>query len=277
MKKKLLRLLALAGALTLILGLARTVNGLVGNPISGYLASKNIQGYLDERFPGTEFYIGDVEYNFKDGTYGAQVKIPGSIDGYFSIYASASGKVLWDTAEDMESGYNTALRLNQEYRELTDKVLESPSFPYHSNVMYGTLEIYPKEDILSDEENGVPGYALAQEDLVPDKLYDIQKLGKQAGNLVIYVESETVTAEKAAEAILDIRRAMDDAGIAFHAMEFHLEELLPEDGSPKRRSIDALEILRQDIYEEGMIGRMKRADEAAKAYYAKEDEELKGM
>ena len=90
--------------------------------------------------------------------------------------------------------------------------------------------------------------------------------GVQTCALPIY----TITAEKAAEAILEIRRQMDDAGVPFHAMEFHLEEPLPEDGSPRNKSIDVLEILSQDIYKDGLAGRIERADADAKAHSAQE-------
>lgn len=269
-KGKALKPFALAWALVLALGLGWMANGLVGNPISKSLASESARGYLSQRFPGTDFYLEGIHYDFKTGSYRASIKSSGSMDRYFSIYLDMAGQYLWDTYGNVEDKSNTALRLDQEYRELTDKVFKSPSFPYHSDIMYGHLEIYPRADLLDAGENDIPGYALVQEELAEDKLYDIQKLGAQAGHLVIYVESNTITAEKAAEAILEIRRQMDDAGVPFHAMEFHLEEPLPEDGSPRNKSIDVLEILSQDIYKDGLAGRIERADAAAKAHSAQE-------
>ncbi len=288
MKKKGLKLLALAGALFLIVLLGWTANGLIGNPISRYLADKNARKYLEKHFPNTDYYIEDTSYSFKEGAYIADVKAPGSMDRYFSITMDMAGRYRWDSYENVEDGFHTFLRLDEEYRKLTDSVLESPSFPWHGDIMYGTLEIYAKEDRLAEEEDehgadkddDFPDYALAQEELEPDKLYDIRQLGAQAGHLMIYIEGDTITAEKAAEAILGVKHSMDDAGVPFYAMEFHLREPLSENGTREEKSIDVLEILYQDMEEGSILQQVRQADKAAKERYAreeKEDEEAYGV
>lgn len=315
MKKKGLKLLALAGALFLIVLLGWTANGLIGNPISRYLADKNARKYLEQHFPNTDYYIEDTSYSFKEGAYIADVKAPGSMDRYFSITMDMAGRYCWDSYENVEDGFHTFLRLEEEYRKLADSVLESPSFPWHGDIMYGTLEIYAKEDLLVEEEdmhsakegadgteedehgaeegadgtdgdengadkdNDFPDYALAQEELEPDQLYDIRQLGAQAGHLIIYIEGDTITAEKAAEAILGIKHFMDGAGVPFYAMEFHLREPLSESGTRGEKSIDVLEILYQDIEEGSILQQVRQADKAAKERYAREekkDEEAYG-
>ena len=281
MKKKGLKLLALAGALFLIVLLGWTANGLIGNPISRYLADKNARKYLEKHFPNTDYYIEDTSYSFKEGAYIADVKAPGSMDRYFSITMDMAGRYRWDSYENVEDGFHTFLRLDEEYRKLTDSVLESPSFPWHGDIMYGTLEIYAKEDRLSEEEDehgadkddDFPDYALAQEELEPDKLYDIRQLGAQAGHLMIYIEGDTITAEKAAEAILGVKHSMDDAGVPFYAMEFHLREPLSENGTREEKSIDVLEILYQDMEEGSILQQVRQANKAAKERYAREEKE----
>ncbi len=281
MKKKGLKLLALAGALFLIVLLGWTANGLIGNPISRYLADKNARKYLEKHFPNTDYYIEDTSYSFKEGAYIADVKAPGSMDRYFSITMDMAGRYRWDSYENVEDGFHTFLRLDEEYRKLTDSVLESPSFPWHGDIMYGTLEIYAKEDRLAEEEDehgadkddDFPDYALAQEELEPDKLYDIRQLGAQAGHLMIYIEGDAITAEKAAEAILGVKHSMDDAGVPFYAMEFHLREPLSENGTREEKSIDVLEILYQDMEEGSILQQVRQADKAAKERYAREEKE----
>lgn len=281
MKKKGLKLLALAGALFLIVLLGWTANGLIGNPISRYLADKNARKYLEKHFPNTDYYIEDTSYSFKEGAYIADVKAPGSMDRYFSITMDMAGRYRWDSYENVEDGFHTFLRLDEEYRKLTDSVLESPSFPWHGDIMYGTLKIYAKEDRLAEEEDehgadkddDFPDYSLAQEELEPDKLYDIRQLGAQAGHLMIYIEGDTITAEKAAEAILGVKHSMDDAGVPFYAMEFHLREPLSENGTREEKSIDVLEILYQDMEEGSILQQVRQADKAAKERYAREEKE----
>lgn len=274
MKKKCFRLLALAGALFLIFILGWTANGLVGNPISQHLAAKSAQKYLTEHFPDTDYYIAETSYSFKDSSYVADVKAPDSMDRYFSIYLDMAGRYRWDSYENVKEKFTTFLRLDEEYRKLADSVLESASFPCPGDIMYGELQIYAREDAQDDEDGIVPDYAQVQEALELDKIYDIRQLGAQVGKLVIYVESDSITAEQAAKDILAIRRVMDNAGVPFYAMEFHLEEPLPEDGGRREKSIDVLEILYEDIQEESMVQRVKQADEAAKEYYAQEDKEF---
>lgn len=279
MKKKALKLLALFTALILILGLGWTANGLVGNPVSKYLAKNSAEQYLAENFPGTDYVFDSISYDFKSGAYYAEIKSPSSIDTHFTLSMDMAGRVCQDSFGQVEDKSTTAFRLDQEYRELTDKIFESPSFPYKGNIMYGILEIHPKESFLASDgpddfgESDVPAYSLAQEDLELDRLYDIRKLGAQAGHLVVYTESNTVTAENAAKTILDIKQWMDDAGVPFYAMEFHLEEPSPEDGSPRDESIDVLNILYKDIRESRLVDRVKRADQEAKAYYMEAEEE----
>ncbi len=124
MKKKGLKLLALAGALFLIVLLGWTANGLIGNPISRYLADKNARKYLEKHFPNTDYYIEDTSYSFKEGAYIADVKAPGSMDRYFSITMDMAGRYRWDSYENVEDGFHTFLRLDEEYRKLTDRKKE---------------------------------------------------------------------------------------------------------------------------------------------------------
>ena len=56
-----------------------------------------------------------------------------------------AGNVFYDTYEDVKTGYITARRLEQEYRELTKQIFESPAFPYKSDIQYGTLEIHSQD------------------------------------------------------------------------------------------------------------------------------------
>ncbi len=67
---------------------------------------------------------------------------------------------------------------------------------------------------------------------------------------------------------------MDHAGVPFQAMEFHLQEPLPEDGSQRKEGIDVLNILYKDIQEDHLDDLVERADKEAKAYYAALDKGL---
>ena len=123
--------------------------------------------------------------------------------------------------------------------------------------------------------NDVPAYAINQSTLLLDKIYDIRELGRQAGHLVIYVESDAVSVEKAAEIMLDIRAIFDDAGVPFAAMDFTLLYPRSEDETRPDGEVSVNGFLYDEIYEDGMIERVAEADRALKAYYAEQDAKKK--
>lgn len=273
MKKKHWKMLALAAALALLAGLGWFANAMVGNPVSRYLAERSAEKYLSENHPGTDLSIDRVTYSFKDGRYHAFVSSPSSVDTYFSIAIEMTGKVKYNTYDSVTKKFNTASRLDQEYRELTETAFEHPSFPYELHIGYGRLEIYPKEFLEDPDSTDIPDYALVQDELVLDRVYDIRELGAQAGHLIVYADSDTITAEEAAGIMLDIRQCMEEAGIPFRTMDFHLQLPRPEEGPRPEGSVDVKEFPCEEIYEEGMADRVRQADRALKAYYAELDGE----
>ena len=226
---------------------------------------------LAATYSDTDYYIDRISYNFKDGNYHAFIKSPTSIDTEFTLSITMSGKLQWDSYEDVLSGFNTSRRIDQEYRELTDTLFNNPSFPYTCYIGFGTLEIYPAYLIENADLADVPSYALNQDELVLDKIYNIQELGRQAGHLVIYVEDDTVTIERAAKIMLDIKDQIDAAGIPFAAMDFTLQYPRPEEGQRPEGEVGVADFPYDEIYEDGMTDRVTEADKALKAYYEEQD------
>lgn len=271
MKKKILKVIALIVAIALIVGIAWLANSLNGNPISKMLAKKAANVYLEEHFPDTDYYIEDLGFSFKFVGYYAHIRSASSMDTQFSLEIDMFGHVFFDTYESVTGGFVTARRLEQEYRELTDQIFENPAFPYHSDIQYGTLEIYPQEAFDDPLATDVPDYALVQEDLILDKIYDIRELGAQAGHLTVYVDSETISLELAAEMMLAIRAEFDKANIPFRAINFVLQHPLPEEGPRDDVYIWVEHFLYEDIDAEGLEERIAKADAAMKAYFAQQD------
>lgn len=271
MKKKYLKILAFIVAIVLIVGLACLTNSLNGNPISKILAKRTAKKYLFENYAGTDYCIDHVSYSFKDGNYHIFIKSPTSIDTEFSLCITMLGEFLFDTYDDVVDGFNTARRIDQEYRELTEMVFESASFPYRCYISNGTLEIYPEEAFENPDVNEVPPYALNQKELILDKIYDVRTLGKQAGHLVIYVENNHVTFEDAAEIMVGIKNIFDDAAIPFVTMDFVLQYPRPEEGGRLEGEIHVDNFTYDEIYEEGMVERVRKAHEALDEYYEKMD------
>jgi hypothetical protein len=197
------------------------------------------------------------------------------MDTQFTLEIDMLGNVYFDTYESVTGGFVTARRVEQEYRELTNQIFENPSFPYPSDIGYGTLEIYPQEALDDPDVNDIPDYALVQQDLILDQIYDIRELGRQAGHLIIYVESETISFELAAQIMLDIRAEFEKANIPFRAMDFVLQLPLPEEGPRPDEEVRVEDFRYEDIYQENLIDRIKAAHEELEAYYAEQDAKYK--
>ena len=275
MKKKVLKIIALVIAIALIVGICWVANGLNGNPISKMLAKKAANEYLEENFSDTDYYIEELGFSFKFSNYYAHVRSVTSMDTQFTLHIDMLGNVYFDTYDSVTGGFVTARRVEQEYRELTNQIFESPSFPYPSDIGYGTLEIYPQEALDDPNVNDIPNYALVQQDLVLDQIYDIRELGRQAGHLIIYVESETISFELAAQIMLDIRAEFEKANIPFRAMDFVLQLPLPEEGPRPDEEVRVKDFRYEDIYQENLIDRIKAAHEELETYYAEQDAKYK--
>lgn len=247
-------------------------NGLVGNPVSRYLAKKTAQNRISEVYKDTDFTLEEVHYSFKDGCYYAAVSSPSSKDSGFVMILDWRGNLNYDNYEErvLHRG-NTADRLNQEYRVLTDKVFKSSSFPYSGDIQYGSLLMNREEYLKDPDITDIPSCSMTAEELELDKVYDISKLGSQCGELTIHVESEDVTPELAAQIALDIKRQMDDAGIGFRLLDFKLKRPLQEDGTYPDVWIGFENFSYEDINEEGMVERVIAADGALKEKYEKLD------
>lgn len=271
MKKKVLKIIALIIAVALIVGVCWFANALNGNPISKVLAEKAADAYLEDKFPDTDYYIENLGFSFKFRGYYAHVRSQTSIDTQFTLEIDMLGNVFFDTYEDVLSGAITARRLEQEYRDLTDHVFKNPVFPYESTIQFGTLEIYSQELLDDPMATDIPDYALIQDDLILDNIYDIQELGRQAGHLIVYVDSDKISFELAAKILLDIRTEFDKADIPFRAIDFVLQPPLPEEGPRTGYEIHFTNFRYDDIYAEGLVDRIKVAHDKLEAYYAEQD------
>ncbi|MBQ9751094.1 MAG: hypothetical protein IJV87_11025, partial [Clostridia bacterium] len=186
------------------------------------------------------------------------------------------GKILIDTYEySIVNRENTAWRLENEYRQRVGDIFDNPAFPYDAHIDYGELLFVSSQEKI---EYGAPDYALITNDLTLDAFYDVNKLGAQAGEITLYVYDETVSVERLAQILLDIRRIFDESGVAFYNIDCVLEYPKWEDVTPKDGRVEVLDFLYSDIYEEGLTERVKASDNAANDYYAEQDaEKLKEM
>ena len=273
MKKKGLKIAALVLALIIVAGLCVFANALVGNPVSKWLATRTAKAHLEEVYGDTDFVIEKIGFNFKDTDYYAHIMSPSSEDSSFSLRIGMWGQLLLDTYESrVLAGDNTRNRLYMEYRALVDEVLEAPDYPFTTFIAYGDLQIGFAPAGVDVEEDRWPGHYVVLDKVELDKKYDIYELAKKAGCLVIYVEDEEVTIERAAEVLLELKELFDRKNVPFVSIDFVLEyPRKPEGGNIKEGRINVEGFLYSDIYAEGLVERVRIADEELNAYYEEQD------
>lgn len=270
MKKKAIKITAIILSVAIAATALFFVNAFFGNPVSEALAASTAKKHLAQVYPGTDYFVEAVRYNFKTGDYHAFIKSPSSIDTEFGLYITATGKLRLDTYEDVKSGFNTARRLDMKYRKLAEDIFFDDSFPYTCYICYGTLEIHPDEYINSGYDD-IPLYAINQNELELDKDYDVRELGKKAGRIVVYAESDTVNAEKAAEVMLGIKTIFDEEGLPFAAMDFILQYPKPEEGMRSDEEVRVENFLYDEIKEGALTERIAEEDKVLREKYEKMD------
>ena len=269
MRKRVLRIIAFVTAVLLIAFVCFFANSLVGNPISRSIATKTAERHLNENYSDKDFVIENVTYSFKDGYYYAGISSPTSIDSSFSLVIRYDGELVRDYYEDyVLSGMNTANRIWLEYKNAVDAVFNSQLFPYNEHIGYGDIKFVSREYL---DDQSIPANSIIMEDLVLDEFYDVNELGAKSGSLTVYLYDNIVSHERLAEIILDVKQIFDNAGVKFYSLDFVLEYPKSEDHSQKDGRVEAMNFLYSDIYEDGMVERVKASDEAAKAYYAEQD------
>ena len=272
MKKKILKVLALVLAIVLIIGIGLFANSLVGNPVSKFLATKSANEYIEKTYADKDFVVEEVNYDFKTGGYYARVTSPTSIDSHFSLSFNWLGKLVLDCYDDVTTGWNTAMRLEDDYRNAVKAVTESKDFSEKYFIAYGEIPCV-LSDYPIDEEH--PEYALQRNELVLDKVYDIREVAKNHGKLVLHAYDNEVTYERLAELLLEVKNKFDNSGVTFKAVDFVLEPPKAE-GEPNMsdEQISIRNFYYSDIYEDGLVERVKKANQEA-IEYDREQEKIK--
>lgn len=265
MKRKPLKIIAIVLAVVIVGVTGFFANAIFGNPLSKHLANRSAEKYISEVYPEKYFIVRNVKYDFKVGGYYAKIYSPVSIDSNFELRIDFLGKVHYDTYEyEVTTGWNTADRINADYRNAVDSVLNSPLFPYNSDIGYGDIEFIPEE---YKDNFDVPSYAIITETLVPDAIYDINEMGRKAGHICVYLNADETTEEQMAKVLLDLKNAMDKAGVTFCSVDCQLEN------NDAETWLEVRNFLYSDIYEEDLIERVKKSVKETKEYYEAIDKE----
>lgn len=274
MKTKILKIGALALAILLIVGVLLFANSLVGNPISHALATSTAKNHLAKTYADTDYKLTGVSYSFKDGYYHAGIESESSIDTHFTLTIDSFGNLKYDNFDQyVLSGWNTAHRIDLDYRNNTNALFESVSFPFDAYISFGEIVM------VSEEYEGMPDtpeYGLFVSTLKKDAFYNANELGKRHGKLTVYIYDDSVTVERLSEILLEVRRCFDDSGIGFYAIDCVLEYTRADDGFYEDGRVEVMDFRYSDIYEDGLVERVDKANEEAREYHRLADLE-KGL
>lgn len=254
-RKKILKIIAAVVALALLAMILLLANGLLGNPISKAMVAYTAKNYVVKTYPELELELSKPFYNFKTGGYSVTAQSPTSIDTHFTLSLDAWGKLVYDRYEYSVLGLdNTLRRVDALYNKQVDEVLEAKTFPYPIYISYGEL------------------HNISAEKLELDKEYDIGELGRTDGHIVAYIEDETVSAQRTAEILLDMKQILDKAGVGFVSIDFELIKPRIDDlPNPDDSRFGVANFPYADIYQEGLLSRLTDAAEALDSYYAQQD------
>lgn len=250
---------ALISAVALTAGLCAMGNAIAGNPVSRMLAERAAENYLAGKFPERGYEVANIWFDSKRGHYGIVVQKSGSQDVRFTVDTDMKGNFHHDTYDDVLTGWNTAHRLEEEYQTLVEPVLHRLNLT--NSRAYVSCELEFEHRQWEDNPYAFQ-YFLNGEALVPDGEYDMEALGAMAGHLSVTVEECEVSAEKAAEILLEIRHLMDEAGVPFHSVDLTLEYPRPENAMDRRPEgmVEVTDFPYEEIHEEGLVERVREAN-----------------
>lgn len=238
-----------------------------GNPVSYLLSANSADDYIEEKYPDYDLEIEKIGYDFKISGYYAKVVSPTSVDTHFSVYFDLLGRPVYDTYDNIGNGWNTFVRVENEYRALTDSVENEIKKYFTTDIFYGEI----KTSEISEDYCGKEPYGIPMNDLVLDYDYDMDEVGKKAGHIVFYYDETELTAEKSAERLLQAKEILDRNNIKFFAIDFIAQEPKTEENAASRKEFSVREFLYSDIYEDGLAERLQEAADDLQDYYSKED------
>lgn len=191
----------------------------LGNPISYGLVRWHSQRYLRETYPELELRVDSIYHDwYNGGGYDVRVVSDTSRDTKFELAYGRLGKLHWDGyAYTVESGRATLSRLYEEYSDLVTEALSG---------IPGKHSYHPSLSVI-DEYTGTPvplSTGIEMSGLQLDRDYDVAAMGEDYGCLSIssYVEEASLTVENAAEYLLQVKAALDEAAVGVHTIDLFM-------------------------------------------------------
>ncbi len=231
MKKIILRVLAASIAFVIIGVLFTFTSAFVGNPVSKAIATHKINAYVEKNFNDMDLSLTKTTYNFKDSGYYAKAQSKTSIDTHFHVSYS-NGKVTDTYKEDVLGGFNTYIRLDQEFNDIIESLIEK-NLSYEYDMIIAELS---------------KGIDLITNILPLDMELDTKHLPVD-GSITVYLYSEDISWENVAKVSLELDQLMKTNDIKIKQYSVILEpksEIERKNGESKGIYDFPAEMLTQD-------------------------------
>lgn len=265
--KKYLKVGAFCLALALLAGVVYVTNLLTGYPVSYFVVKHSLSTYMEENYSDTDFAAANPRHAFKLGRFVVDVSSPSSPDSHFTLEFDADGSLLYDGYETkVASGWNTAMRLSNQYYKLCRTVMESAAFPFEVECE-GSMEEAISGGKAQREEPGTYPEHWDIQQLQLDQDCEISQLSGTYGTVILTVATDEVSLDAAETSLLELRRIMEQANLPFCSVELWLQS---EEQDAYDNPVETMHILNfgwDDIYEEGFAERMQSAFDATTDYY----------
>ncbi len=240
------------------------------NPVSRLLCKHSAEKYVEQNYPG--YIVEKSGYNFKDGNYYAHIDQPDQLDAQFYIYMDWLGNVTYDNFDFyVASKHNTYNRIYMEYRDLVRDALENTK--YNLTLIGGDIYHIGNYELEFGSISNPDKVFMPDEEVVAEKLFNYEDLGKDYGAVLVWAEEADVSYENAARIVLDLKESLDKAGVKFYYMDFYLRPPRNEDGTVNVEGIQFEGFRYTDIYAEGLEERIKAAKEQRTRFYEEMDKQ----
>lgn len=83
-------------------------------------------------------------------------------------------------------------------------------------------------------------------------------MGRKAGKLTVYVYSDDITSERMADVLLALKKAAEEAGVCFKAVDCVVERPQDENGEWRDEQISVSGFMYEDIYEQDLTERIEK-------------------
>lgn len=169
----------------------------------------------------------------------------GSKDVHFIVYIDKLGKVKNDDYNNVVvSGFNTMVRLDSEYIQLSALVFKSLEYSFKSDIACGNLSAQFDKNMRGT--------------FIPDGIYDIRQIGAGYGKIIINVHDGDVSPQCAAEIMIKTKSLMDEANVPFYSLDLFLT--YPGENcrhAYNREYISARDFLYSHIYDSSLAERIQ--------------------